>query len=225
MKSAVAIRHVAFEDAGVLETVLPEAGYVLSYLEAGRDDLAPAVHADLLVVLGGPIGAYEEAAYPFLTAELALIEARVSARRPTLGLCLGAQLMAKALGAAVYPGPAKEIGWAPLMLKGPALAELEGLPVLHWHGDTFDLPPSADLVASTPLTERQAFTVGRNILGLQFHAEVTALNFERWLIGHACELSAAGISPVSLRADGALYAAGLEASGQALFRRWLADLG
>lgn len=224
MKSAVAIRHVAFEDAGVLEALLPELGYRLAYVEAGVDALDQAEQADLLVVLGGPIGAYEEEAYPFLTTELDLIRRRLAAQRPTLGLCLGAQLMAKALGAEVYPGPAKEIGWSKLSFVGDGLKELTDLPVLHWHGDTFDLPPDAELLASTPLTERQAFAIGRHALALQFHAEVTRRNFERWLIGHACELAAAKISPVSLRADAQLCAADLETAGSALFRRWIGNL-
>jgi GMP synthase (glutamine-hydrolysing) len=224
MKSAVAIRHIAFEDVGVLDGLLAEAGYGLTYLEAGVDELATAERADLLIVLGAPIGVYEEEAYPFLTAEIDLIRRRLAAARPTLGLCLGAQLMAKALGSSVYPGRAKEIGWSVLTLDGDALAELEGLPVLHWHGDTFDLPAGADRLASTAITPNQAFSIGSNILALQFHPEPLARNFERWLIGHTCELGNAKISPVSLRADAQLYAAGLEKAGSALFRRWLAGL-
>jgi GMP synthase (glutamine-hydrolysing) len=225
MKSAVAIRHVAFEDVGLLDGLLAEAGYGLTYLEAGVDDLAPAETADLLIVLGAPIGVYEEQAYPFLTAEIDLIRRRLADGRPTLGLCLGAQLMAKALGAAVYPGKAKEIGWSVLSLTGEALKELDGVTVLHWHGDTFDLPAGAERLASTAITPNQAFSVGPNILALQFHPEPLARNFERWLIGHTCELGNAKISPVSLRADATLYAADLEKAGSALFRRWLAGLG
>lgn len=224
MKSAVAIRHLAFEDVGILAPVLEEAGYSLTYLEGGVDHLTPAEEADLLIVLGAPIGVYEGEAYPFLLAELELIRRRLGADRPTLGLCLGAQLMAQALGAPVYPGPAKEIGWSPLSFIDEDLGELEGVAVLHWHGDTFDLPPGAKRLASTEITPNQAFSVGRNILALQFHAEAEGRNFERWLIGHTCEIGQAGLSPVNLRADAQLYAAGLEGAGSALFRRWLANL-
>jgi GMP synthase-like glutamine amidotransferase len=133
---------------------------------------------DLLVCLGGPIGAYEEAAYPFLRDELALIERRLAAARPTLGICLGAQLMARALGARIYPAPAKEIGWGEVRLseagqKGP-LRHFAGVPVLHWHGDTFDLPKGAELLASTVLCANQAFAFGRYALAFQFHPETTA---------------------------------------------------
>ncbi len=223
-KSAVAIRHIAFEDVGILDPLLSEAGYRLTYLEAGVDDLAPAETADLLIVLGAPIGVNEHEAYPFVTAETDLIRRRLAEGRSTLGLCLGAQLMAQALGSPIYPGPAKEIGWGVLSFVDDDLRELAGVPVLHWHGDTFDLPAGAKLLASTAINPNQAFSVGRNALALQFHAEAEARNFERWLIGHTCEIGAAGLSPISLRADGRTYAAGLEKAGSALFRRWLAGL-
>lgn len=225
MKVAVAIRHIAFEDVGTLEPVLDEAGYSLTYLEAGVDDLAAAEACNLLIVLGGPIGVYEVEAYPFLVRELDLVRRRLAADQPTLGLCLGAQLIAQALGARVYPGPAKEIGWAPLSFLAEELRELDGVAVLHWHGDTFDLPVGAKRLASTALTPNQAFSVGRNLLALQFHAEPEARMFERWLIGHTCEIGAAGLSPVTLRADAQTYAAGLEAAGLALFRGWIGNLG
>jgi len=118
MPHCVAIRQVAFEDLGLLAPLLAERGFSLRYLEAGIDkiDATTLIAPDLVVVLGGPIGVYEEDLYPFLHGELAAIRARMDAAKPTLGVCLGAQLMAKALGAQVAPGPQKEIGWAPLAL-------------------------------------------------------------------------------------------------------------
>jgi GMP synthase (glutamine-hydrolysing) len=226
----LAIRHVHFEDLGVFARVLAGRGWDIAYREAGIDDLAALdpVAADLLVVLGGPIGAYEDHLYPFLRGELRLLERRLAAGRPTLGICLGAQLMAKALGARVYPGPAKEIGWSPLKLTaagersplqfiGPAETA-----VLHWHGDTFDLPAGATLLASTPQCAHQAFAVGKNILGLQFHAEVDGAGIEQWLIGHACELAAQkDLSLEKLRADSARHGATLARQGQRLLNAWL----
>jgi GMP synthase (glutamine-hydrolysing) len=177
MKTAIAIRHVHFEDLGSLEPALERAGYQIRFADCGVDDIAALdpVAPDLVVVLGGPIGAYEGDLYPSLKHELSLLEMRLRANRPTIGICLGAQLMARALGARVYPTGLKEIGWGPITLR-PAGCESairhlgEGdTPVLHWHGDTFDLPAGATLLASTEICANQAFSWGRNALAFQFH--------------------------------------------------------
>jgi GMP synthase (glutamine-hydrolysing) len=233
VKTALAIRHVAFEDLGSFAGVLARRGVAVRVLEAGTDDLAAVTPAepDLLVVLGGPIGAYEEADYPFVLDEVRLLERRLAAGRPTLGICLGAQMMARALGARVYKAPVKELGWGPIRLTGigraSALRHLDaGLtPVLHWHGDTFDLPAGADLLASTEAVAHQAFAVGRHALALQFHAEVTARGLEGWFIGHTAEINATpGASVRGLRADTARHAAGLERQGVRMFEDWLDGL-
>ncbi len=220
------IRHVAFEDLGIFQEVLAARGYAVRYLEAGVDDLAgPLAAADLAVVLGGPIGVYETERYPFLVAELGALERRLAAGRPTLGICLGAQLIAAALGARVYPGGRKEIGWAPIELtaagRASPLAALEGADVLHWHGDTFDLPRDAELLASTELYARQAFSVGNHILALQFHAEADARRIEQWLIGHTCELTHAGIDVAALRQASRTQGEALRTAGSRLLNDWL----
>src|ERR1700674_4054522 len=163
MKLAAAIRHVHFEDLGAFEATLSEHGYETRYYDAGVADLhSPHLHScDLLIVLGAPFGAYEEDKYPILTDEIALIERRLAAELPALGICLGAQLFARALGSRVYPGPAKEVGWSPIALteagkQGPT-RHLGAGPVLHWHGDTFDLPAGTELLASTAICRNQAF--------------------------------------------------------------------
>lgn len=230
LPTAIAIRHVAFEGLGLLEPALLQAGYTPHIYDACVDDLwtIEPVKTDLLVVLGGPIGAYEDDRYPFLAEELRILEARLAAGRPTLGICLGAQLIARALGARVYPGPAKEIGWGPVTLtdagRASPLRHLDGTGVLHWHGDTFDLPEDATLLASTDLVAHQAFAVGPNVLGLQFHGETDGGDIERWLVGHACELAAAGIDPRAIREDTARYGAALAQAGANLFADWLAGL-
>ncbi|WP_277979955.1 glutamine amidotransferase [Sphingomonas phyllosphaerae] len=224
--TAVAIRHVAFEDLGHLDAPLRAAGYAIRYVEAAEgsvaalDPLAP----DLLIVLGGPMGVYEASEHPFLGDELALLRARLAAERPTLGLCLGAQLIAAALGARVYPGPAKEIGYAPVTLSAagaasPLAALPANQPVLHWHGDTFDLPAGATLLASTDLYRQQAFAFGRHALALQFHLEADRI--ERWLAGHAAELRAAPIDPAAIARDAARHDAALRHAAAAVLTRWL----
>lgn len=234
---ALALRHVPFEDLGTLAPLLEARGFETAYAEvpalgaegiAGLDPLAP----DLLVVLGGPIGVYEAEAYPFLVTETALIGRRLSADRPTLGLCLGCQLMARALGSRVYPSGTKEIGWAPVELteagRASPLAPL-GEPsaeVLHWHGDTFDLPKGAVHLASTGAVRNQAFSVGAHALALQFHPEVTAHGLEAWLVGHACEIAATdGVAVETLRADAGRAAGPAAERAARIFTSWMDAAG
>lgn len=233
MPSAIAIRHVAFEDLDTFGPALAVRGYKTSYRDAPIDDLTASslAECDLLVVLGGPIGVYEDDRYPFLKSELVLIEKRLKAAKPVLGICLGAQLMARALGAKVYAAGFREIGWAGLSLsaagRASALAKLTpGTRVLHWHGDTFDLPSGATHLASTPRTPNQAFAVGRHGLALQFHLEVSAQGLERWLVGHAVEIAATPrVTVPRLRADAAKFAADLAPSGRAVLEDWLDGFG
>ena len=138
--------------------------------------------------------------------------------------------MAAALGAEVYPGPAKEIGWKPLQLTNPGkfslLGDIGGASVLHWHGDTFDLPHGATLLASTDLVKNQAFSVENFALALQFHLEASLENLESWFIGHTLEISTTdGIDVQSLRADTAVAAPQLEPATRLAFGRWLDDAG
>ena len=233
MKSATVIRHLAFEDLGTLETALLQQGYTIKYLEAGVDNLADInpLTEDMLIVLGGPIGAYDDADYPFLVDELRLLEQRLKADLPTLGICLGAQLIARALGATVYPGREKEIGWSNIQLsdagKNSPLINLdtEETNVLHWHGDTFNLPTGAIHLASTSLYKNQAFSWGKACMALQFHPEVTASGLERWFIGHASEINATpNVSVKQLRADTATYGKTLQQKAARVWMNWLESL-
>src|SRR5450759_3411009 len=199
-KSVVALRHVHFEDLGHFAPVLERHGYGLTYCDVGIDPLMglDPLATDLLIVLGGPIGAYEEGQYPFLHEELALLTSRLAANRPTFGICLGSQLIARALGARVYPMGVKEIGFSPIRLTPEGMRSClstfaEDGTVLHWHGDTFDLPTGAAHLAYTETCANQAFAYGPNILGLQFHAEMAAPKWQ-----HLTSSAGSLVTPASL---------------------------
>jgi GMP synthase (glutamine-hydrolysing) len=229
MKSAVAVRHIHFEDLGVLEPFLRVQGYTLRYLDAGVDDLAAVDVAspDLVVFLGAPIGAGDEETYPFLADELALVRHRLEVQRPLLGICLGAQLIARVLGAEVKPMGVKEIGFCPLTLteegKASPLNALGAVPVLHWHGDQFGIPPGATRLAYTEVCANQAFAMGRAVLGLQFHLEADPAKIERWLLGHACELGQAGVDPRVIRQRAREHGPALSAAALKVIDQWLVD--
>ncbi len=228
---AVVLSHLAFEDLGSLEAPLRERGFEIESVLAAtaRFPLRQAESCDLLVILGGPIAAYDQQNYPFLKNEIACIANRLAARRPILGICLGAQLMAAALGARVYPGQhGVEIGWSPLQAASKAgppewFAPLltGGLSVFHWHGDTFDLPPGTLHLAKTDVYASQGFAIEDYALGLQFHPEVTAEGLESWYVGHACELHHAGIDPANLRSSAHAYASALETAAKRFLKLWL----
>lgn len=228
-----AIRHVAFEDLGLLAPALEAAGYELEILDPALDDLRAARRAepDLLVVLGAPIGANQEGRYPFLRDELSWIEARLARGLPMLGVCLGAQLIARVLGARVAPGPAPEIGWAPIELTDAGRQSMLGEfasadhVVLHWHGDRFELPEGAERLACTELCETQAFRHGRNVLALQFHAEADPRRIESWLVGHACELGMLeGDAVSSIREAAGRVGDRYAAAAARAWRRWLEEI-
>lgn len=206
-KTAVALRHVNFEGLGTLATVLADNGFHIEYCDVGSHNLQSLdpLEPDLLIVLGGPMGVYEKEQFPFLEHERQILAARLEKDRPTFGICLGAQLMAAAMGAKVFPSGVKEIGFSTLSLteagrEGP-LRHLANTPVLHWHGDTFDLPAGTVHLAASELCARQAFARGANILGVQFHMEADTADLERWLIEYAGELAEAGIPPDRLRSE------------------------
>lgn len=231
--SVLAIRHLAFEDLGTLGALCAERGLAVRYADAGTADFASidALEDDLVVVLGGPIGAGDDADYPFLADEARLVEKRLQAGRPVLGICLGAQIIARALGARVYPATAKEIGWAPVALSeaglqsplSPLSADVD---VLHWHGDTFDLPDGARLLASTDICANQAFDLNQgSALAVQFHLETPPDAVESWLIGHTVEIAATeNASVAEIRAQTQRQSAAANAARTRCLADWLDGL-
>lgn len=229
MKELLALRHIAFEDLGSFRGLMEARGFVVRYVDPGLEDMdaMDALAPDLVVALGGPIGVYQDDAYPFVAREVAFIQRRLAAGRPILGICLGAQVIARALGVRVYPGPAVEIGWKPLRLTeaglASPLAHLDGTlaSMMHWHGDTFDLPEGATNLASTDTCTHQAFSVGRNCLAFQCHPELEHARIEQWLVGHACELAQNGLAPGRLRSETALQGPRLQAQAAQCLEQWL----
>lgn len=213
MRRLLVFQHVSFEPLGTLHPLLKSYGFRIRYINFGREPNAePSIDGyDGLVVLGGPMSAWDEAGHPHLEAEIAAIRAAVTAGLPVLGICLGAQLTARALGADVAPAPSKEIGWYDIELtKGgaadPVLAAFAPVErVFQWHGDAFEIPPGAELLATSAGCPHQAFRYGDRTYGLQFHLEVDGPLIERWLTvpGHRAEIRAeAGrIDPEQIRGE------------------------
>jgi GMP synthase (glutamine-hydrolysing) len=188
-KPVLILRHVPHEPAGTLENALAKAHLEFQYLDLfhkypGSLDCEQYLG---LIVMGGPMNVDEVEKYPFLGDEIPWIRQTIAAGMPLLGICLGSQLLAKACGAKVYPGPVKEIGWYPLELSIAASEDRlfagcgPTLTVFQWHGDTFDLPPGAVHLAQSALYRNQAFRIGPSAYGLQFHIEMTSEMIEDWL--------------------------------------------
>ena len=174
------LQHVPFEGLGHIDSWIHHRGHRLTLSRLYEGAKLPDPEAfDRLVILGGPMNIHEEAAYPWLVEEKALIKAALAAGKSAVGICLGAQLLADGLGSRVYAGSHREIGWFPVRLTaaGQRTALTEGLPavttVFHWHGDTFDLPPGAVHLFASEACANQAFLLDNRILGLQFHLEST----------------------------------------------------
>ncbi len=189
MKPILALRHVPHEGLGLLEEIFRERGLVHQVLDL--PDQAPRAFQPGqlagLVLLGGPMNVDDLGRYPFLGDEVHWIQRALAEHLPVLGICLGAQLLAKSLGAHVYPNRWKEIGWYPIDWTADAaddalFAGCAASPdVFQWHGDTFDLPPGATLLATSAACRQQAFRFGHSAYGLQFHIEVTAPIISQWL--------------------------------------------
>lgn len=174
------LQHVPFEGLGSVEPWLLANGAHVSTTRLFERPILPSVDdVDLLVVMGGPMSVNDDAEYPWLEPERRFIRQAIEREKAVLGVCLGAQLIAGAMGARVYANPEREIGWWPIVGMSPAAdvpkwasAGTETT-VFHWHGETFDLPPGATTLARSAGCELQAFQLGRRVIGIQFHLETT----------------------------------------------------
>jgi GMP synthase-like glutamine amidotransferase len=185
--NVLVLQHIACEPPGVYEDVLRERGAAIERVELDEGVPLPDWrHFDAIVAMGGPMGAADDAELPWLADEKQVVGEAVRAGVPFWGVCLGAQLLAASLGARVYPGPAPEVGVLPVTLTPAArddrvFAEAPTtLPTLQWHGDTFDLPDDAELLATSPAYAHQAFRWGEAAYGLQFHLEVSTEMAAEW---------------------------------------------
>ena len=171
------LQHVEFEGPAAIADWAAARGVPVRVCRLGRNAILPSIDdLDMLTVMGGPMSANDQAQFDWLGPQIALVREAIAADKTVFGVCLGAQMIAKALGARVYPGSAKEIGWFPVERTSahPLFDDLpDSFTPLHWHGETFDLPHGAKLLAKSKITLNQAFAVGQRVLGVQFHMEPT----------------------------------------------------
>ncbi|WP_164503701.1 type 1 glutamine amidotransferase [Pleionea sediminis] len=189
MAKVLVFQHVPYEPLGTLDALLRAQKHRVRYVNFGRHpDAQPDVASyDALIVLGGPMNIGQEVSYPHLNTEKECIRQAIEQEMPVLGICLGAQLLAAAFGARVYPAPEREIGWYPMKQtnlgkQDSIIGEFEALTdVFQWHGHTFELPKEGELLLSGEGCRNQAFRIGNNVYGFQFHLEANRALIRRWL--------------------------------------------
>jgi GMP synthase (glutamine-hydrolysing) len=204
--SVLILKNIASEGPGTLEDFLQERGTYYKIVNCATENISGSKDFDTLVILGGPMSVNEEKLYPYIRRETALVREFVAGGKKIFGICLGAQIMAKALGAKVYPGPEKEIGWYDIELtdggtRDRCMKELAVYPkakagdfrtkfkVFHWHGETFDIPEGAVRLAKSELYPHQAFRYGKGAYAFQFHIEVRKEMIYEWLRGESVDMN------------------------------------
>ncbi len=230
-KRALIIRHVPHEGIAGFRAPIEDAGYQVDRIDVEDPAFSSLdlCEPDLLIMMGGPMGVYEQDRYPWITCQLRRLARRLEADRPTLGVCFGAQMIAHALGAEVYAGPHKEVGFHAVTVHREVndnpVRFVEDQPILHWHGDTFTLPDNVELLASGHVYKHQAFRRGKSVLALQFHAEMGLdPRFDAWIEQWPESVQEAGGTEEMLRAAHAKHGASAVAAGQNMIAHWLEGL-
>lgn len=225
----IVLQHAASENLGTIADALGSRNVPFEYVRTFEGQAIPAgaEGAAGLIVMGGPMGVYETGRYPFLLQERKLIEAFLKTERPILGVCLGSQLLAAALGAGVRKGRKKEIGWFEIQLNAAAAQDAlwkgQGSPFVayHWHGDIFDLPTGAAALASSDLTPIQSYRFGKCAYGILFHLEVTEPHIRKMLGEFAGEIEEENLSSNEILQQGKSFLPPLQEIGAGVFRRWI----
>ncbi len=234
MKRVLVFRHAAHEGLGTLQNYLRSVSVEISYCDLYQQDPVPQTFEDFdfIISMGGPMNVDETDRYPFLSEERNFLARSIKAGKPVLGVCLGAQMIARALGARVYKGHSKEIGWYPIRFSNQAVNDpvfrsvsSASITVFHWHGDTFELPPGAVRLSSSELYQNQAFRFN-NAYALQFHVEVTSDMVHQWLDLGRQELEAVqpAVSENTIKQDTHKYINSLKQITDKLYRPLFLDL-
>lgn len=228
MKQVVVLQHAECEAPGLIARAIEEAGGVLKPVHTYAGETAPEEMGGSsgLVIMGGPMGVYEHDRYPFIRSELRLIENALSESKPLLGVCLGSQLLASALGSKVTKGKRKEIGWHRVTLSEASQSDPlwsgrdPSFTACHWHGDVFDLPVNATGLASSALTPCQAFRHGDTAYGFLFHMEITPEILLGMTSTFKGELETEGLDGRVIVRQGQDYFPALQKTGNYVFRQW-----
>ena len=232
MTSVWVLQHTPCETLGSIEEVLHGNEIEIGYIETHAGMKVPGEFANRagLIVMGGPMGVYEHAKYPFLRDEMRLIESALKLGKPVLGICLGSQLLASVLGAEVKKGERKELGWHEVTLsefaaEDPIFAGVKPeFTPFHWHGDIFALPKEAVGLASSRQTSHQAFRYGKNAYGILFHLEVTRGQIAQMLLDFADELREAGGSAADINEQTPRHLPPLHETAGDVFGHWASML-